>query len=173
MSCRAYLDEHRIVIVCSARSGSTKALGTTNLLLRAASEALRRNSISNGQIPETPGTVTPLTIGQIFGRPQAQDAPSQTSPPSTPISNGRSRGNSSPGPCSPNSFSLFNPNSSSLPFSATVDILKSEHITAAKLSVNNPGLLRDIITEIERDCEGLRAFLYAAQVHIFSYIPLK
>ncbi|KAH9941144.1 aspartate kinase [Epithele typhae] len=46
-----YLDQHKVVIVCSARSGSTKALGTTNLLLRAAGEALKRDNSAS----ETPG----------------------------------------------------------------------------------------------------------------------
>ncbi|KAJ7643823.1 Aspartate/glutamate/uridylate kinase [Roridomyces roridus] len=38
-----YMDaDTKVAIVCSARSGSTKALGTTSLLLRAASEVQRR-----------------------------------------------------------------------------------------------------------------------------------
>ena len=36
----SYLETNRIVIVCSARSGKTKALGTTNLLLQASTEAM-------------------------------------------------------------------------------------------------------------------------------------
>lgn len=173
MSSRTYLDQHRVVIVCSARSGSTKALGTTNLLLRAASEVLKRNTPGGLQSPETPGTATPLSTSQVFGRPQAQDAFSQNSPPSSPIFNGRPRGNSSPHHNSSSSFSTFNPNSPLLPFNATVDLLKSEHITAAKQSINSPGLLREVICEIERDCEGLRAFLYAALVRNMHLSALR
>ena len=36
----SYLASNRVVIVCSARSGRTKALGTTSLLLKAASQAM-------------------------------------------------------------------------------------------------------------------------------------
>jgi len=36
----SYLQMNRVVIVCSARSGQTKALGTTNLLLQASQEAM-------------------------------------------------------------------------------------------------------------------------------------
>ena len=36
----SYLVSNRVVIVCSARSGRTKALGTTSLLLKAASQAM-------------------------------------------------------------------------------------------------------------------------------------
>ena len=42
--------------------------------------------------------------------------------------------------------------------------MKSEHVTAAKQTINDPSLLKELITEIEQDCEGLRNFLFAAQV---------
>ncbi len=48
-------------------------------------------------------------------------------------------------------------------FHATVDILKKGHLDAAKAAVR-PGPMRDELEdEIERDCENLRSFLYAAQ----------
>ncbi|GJJ10770.1 hypothetical protein Clacol_004998 [Clathrus columnatus] len=131
----AYLDQYRVVVVCSARSSSTKALGTTNLLLRAVNEAL--------------------------SRPQAQGAITTSSLPSAQTVNGLSTRNYLP---SPNLFSTVDPYSSSVPFNATVDLLKSEHITAAKQSLKDPILLESIINEIEHDCEGLRQFLYAAQI---------
>ncbi|KIJ27346.1 hypothetical protein M422DRAFT_37825 [Sphaerobolus stellatus SS14] len=164
----AYLDDYRVAVVCSARSGSTKALGTTNLLLRAASEALQRGN-SAGLVaaipPQTPGTATPPAAANYFGRPQAQDAFSASTPPMSPTT--RTRSHSSPRSSSPSPFSCisglaFTPQAPS--FNATVDLLKSEHITAAKQSVNDPGILRELITEIEQDCEGLRNFLFAAQV---------
>lgn len=49
-------------------------------------------------------------------------------------------------------------------FSATVDLIRSEHITAAKAYIRDPALLEELEAEIERDCEWLRNFLYAAQV---------
>jgi aspartate kinase len=115
-----YIDRNKIAIVCSARSGSTKSLGTTNLLLRAASEALQRQS----KTPDTPGTVTPTSRG-LFGHPD---------PPL--------------GSQSPNS---------------SVDQICKEHIIAAKCSVQNPDILQELVTEIERDCDWLRSFLFAAQ----------
>ncbi|KDN43193.1 aspartate kinase [Tilletiaria anomala UBC 951] len=53
-----YLQTHKVAIVCSARSGQTKALGTTNLLLKAAKEALE-----GGQ--QTPAASTPGGGGSV------------------------------------------------------------------------------------------------------------
>ncbi|KAL4399420.1 Aspartokinase [Malassezia pachydermatis] len=50
-----YLLNNRLVIVCSARSGKTKALGTTNLLLQASREAVSRSS------PQSSAAPTPLS----------------------------------------------------------------------------------------------------------------
>ncbi len=70
---RHYIDSNKVAVVCSARSGSTKVLGTTNLLLRAADEALssrkKRVSVS--------GTATP-NLG-LFGR--VKDPSRSSSPP--------------------------------------------------------------------------------------------
>ncbi|KAF8588204.1 aspartate kinase [Ramaria rubella] len=163
----AYLDRYRVAIVCSARSGSTKALGTTNLLLRAASEALRKNSIGAtvATPAQTPGISTPSNVTDFWGRPQAEDAfiPDL----SLKSINGRHRSYSSPRSTSPQPFSSMNGNASTgsnCPFNATVDLLKSEHIIAARQSVNDPGLLKELIGDIEHDCETLRGFLYATQV---------
>lgn len=41
----SYLATNRVVIVCSARSGKTKALGTTSLLLKAAAQAIEGPSL--------------------------------------------------------------------------------------------------------------------------------
>lgn len=168
---REYLDQHRVAIVCSARSGSTKALGTTNLLLRAASEALQRNG-AGGTPTQTPGAISPsaAAAANFWGRPQAQDAFTPGSPPGTPISGSRTRSCSSPRSTSP---SLYNyPNGISAvcqppSFNSTVDLLKSEHVTAAKQSVNDPTLLKELIGEVEQDCESLRGFLFATQVRFF------
>ncbi|CAO3685129.1 unnamed protein product [Umbelopsis ramanniana] len=45
-----YMNTNRVIVVCSARSGETKAKGTTNRLLRAATEALTPNSTEHLQI---------------------------------------------------------------------------------------------------------------------------
>ncbi|KAI1797984.1 aspartate kinase [Ganoderma leucocontextum] len=141
-----YLDQHKVAIVCSARSGSTKALGTTNLLLRAASEALQRsNSVS-----ETPGTMSP---SGVFSRLTQYQSPF-----------------TSPGKASPKSESIAlalgmtsiteQPPS----FNTTVDVIRSEHVNAARASVRNPEILKDLEVEIERDCESIKSFLFATQV---------
>lgn len=49
-------------------------------------------------------------------------------------------------------------------FSGTVDLIKSEHLNAARASVKDEEILKELEAEIERDCESLRSFLFAAQV---------
>ncbi|KAI0074988.1 aspartate kinase [Panus rudis PR-1116 ss-1] len=144
-----YLDQHKVAIVCSARSGSTKALGTTNLLLQAASQALQQSRSANG----SPGTVTPNNgfcsplspHGSPRSRSKSTDSPFG-SLSMTPVGGASANGQQPQG------------------FNQTVDLLLLEHLTAARSSVRDPVLLKELETEIERDCEGLRAFLFAAQV---------
>ncbi len=49
-------------------------------------------------------------------------------------------------------------------FGATVDLIHSEHLTAACSLIRDQNLLKQLEAEVERDCEGLRTFLFAAQV---------
>jgi aspartate kinase len=49
-------------------------------------------------------------------------------------------------------------------FNGTVDLIRSEHLTAAKINVRNPEILKELEAEISRDCDMLRGFLFAAQV---------
>ncbi|KAN0085735.1 Aspartate/glutamate/uridylate kinase [Tylopilus felleus] len=142
-----HIDQHKVAIVCSARSGSTKALGTTSLLLKAATEA-KRPSIKTNSKSET---VTPVTNG-MFRRL------SECSSPRT--------GSSSPTSTAFSPIPQSGPQSGQnvLEFSVTVDLIRSEHLAAAKASVETPEILQEIEEEIHRDCDWLRAFLYAAQV---------
>ncbi|KAG8854213.1 mRNA cleavage and polyadenylation factor subunit [Tulasnella sp. 330] len=143
-----YLDQHKVAIVCSARSGSTKALGTTNLLLRAASEALKPVSVDTPAV--TPGTQTP-SRNPLWGR----NSPSP--PRRSSVSTASSRATS---PTRQNSLSsLTHPS-----FNATVDLIRSEHIKAARELIKHDALLKDLEAEIDHDCEGLRGYLFAAQV---------
>lgn len=48
-------------------------------------------------------------------------------------------------------------------FSATVDLIRSEHVSAARELIKDQELLKDLESEIYRDCEGLRGYLFAAQ----------
>ena len=156
--CREYIDQHRVAVVCSARSGSTKALGTTNLLLRAASEALRR---PRNKTPTSP-VPTPVTNGLFRGMCYGEPSSSPSSP--------RPRSSSSPRSSSPIPFSSLTPltvpqaGQPSPEFNATVDIIRSEHLLAARDSVRDPYILEELEAEIEQDCDWLRGFLFAAQV---------
>jgi aspartate kinase len=49
-------------------------------------------------------------------------------------------------------------------FNTTVDLIRSEHIRAARASVRDPYILEELEAEIEKDCDWLRGFLFAAQV---------
>ncbi|KAK7684980.1 hypothetical protein QCA50_011815 [Cerrena zonata] len=152
-----YLDQHKVALVCSARSGTTKALGTTNLLLQAASEALQSSRSRSGSIANTPGNVTP-------------NSPS----PMTPVSDSFSfRARSKSSSRSDSIFASFSmtpasgqkePEAPKNSFNRTVDLIRSEHMTAARTSIRDPDILKQLQDEIERDCDGLRDFLFAAQV---------
>lgn len=150
---RNYIDSHKVAIVCSARSGSTKALGTTNLLLRAASEALTPRSNPTKPIGSS-GFATPVSMGLFGPRAYRSDSHSQ-SPPMTPTE-----------------APLFNfvplvesgPAEPAPAYHLTVDLIRSEHLAAARLSVRDPVILKELQEEIERDCEWLRNFLLAAKV---------
>ncbi|KAH9849590.1 aspartate kinase [Lenzites betulinus] len=138
-----YLDQHKVAIVCSARSGSTKALGTTNLLLKAASEALQRNSNAS----ETPGIMSPNGFSSRLTNYQSPfTSPGKSSPPAG------------------SALALSPINSATPAFSVTVDLIRSEHIAAARTSVRNPEILAELEGEIDHDCETIRSFLFATQV---------
>ena len=144
------MDAHRVALVCSARSGSTKALGTTNLLLKAAAEALQRRPKSASHS----GTTTPKSI---FTSSQSSSSP-HTSPRS------RSSRPGSPAPL----FSAFTPLSGSQEpahaFFETVELIRSEHVNAARNTINSPDILQQLEEEIAHDCEWLQNFLLAAKV---------
>jgi aspartate kinase len=54
-------------------------------------------------------------------------------------------------------------------FNLTVDILRTEHLDAARASVKDPFILKELEEEIERDCDWLRNFLFAA--HVKTLLP--
>ena len=49
-------------------------------------------------------------------------------------------------------------------YNQTVDVLKRDHLEAARKAVQGEELREELVHEIEADCEGLRGFLAAAQV---------
>ncbi|KAG8809289.1 Aspartokinase, partial [Serendipita sp. 400] len=139
-----YLAGNKVAVVCSARSGSTKALGTTNLLLKAATEALTPRESNSTPVP---GISTPWSAAWA-------PTPPSFSPPLTPPRRSVSFGRSSA------PFSMTPVQSCN----NTVDLIRSEHLTAARTHIRDQVLLKQLEAEIEKDCEGLRTFLFAAQV---------
>ncbi|GAA5939511.1 aspartate kinase [Sporobolomyces koalae] len=139
-------DNHRVALVCSARSGSTKATGTTNLLLRAALEALR---------PKAPDMAS--SFSSFRNSPLATPA----AVPGTPASQRPSLANSI------SSLRLMDrlQEAEKNLFDETVDQIKKDHLEAArKVITNNPDVLSEVEEELEYDCERLRGFLKAAQI---------
>jgi aspartate kinase len=49
-------------------------------------------------------------------------------------------------------------------FNVTVDLIREQHIEAARASVRDPDIRGELEEEIEKDCDWLRGFLFAAQV---------
>ncbi|KAF5351159.1 hypothetical protein D9756_008284 [Leucocoprinus leucothites] len=177
-----YIDQHKVAIVCSARSGSTKALGTTNLLLRASAEALRRTTASgttNGKNSsvDTPGTgtITPVSRGLfgVYGMNLTNGTNGNSNGTSQPSESGSQSPPQSPRSRSPGSGSTFGftpiagkGGQVQVPdFVHTVDLLRQEHLSAARECVTrHEEILRELEEEIERDCDWLTSFLYALKV---------
>jgi aspartate kinase len=166
-SYRNYIDQHKVAIVCSARSGSTKALGTTNLLLRASAEALRGTESRPNRTRSDTGGITPVSRA-LFGATGAVHSEGSQSPPLSPQSRSPSWHGSIP------AFGLgltpINGKCEKTPlpvpdFVHTVGLLRQEHITAARECVTrHREILEELEEEIYRDCDWLTSFLYALKV---------
>lgn len=170
---------NRVVLVCSARSGTTKTSGTTNLLIRASLEALRPTpattnpdnspSTSAAQTPSANSpNANPLSLtSQIFQRSGSSYAlPSLTN---GTFSSWQSRSNSpamSPSRRSmSNSFSSIRDESTGpQQFELTIDQIRSDHIASARAAIKNEDILESLEDEIHYDCDQLRSFLMAAQI---------
>ncbi|WVQ84666.1 hypothetical protein IAT38_006821 [Cryptococcus sp. DSM 104549] len=167
----------RVALVCSARSAETKALGTTNLLLQASSQALQPPPSPShpSRSGTTSGTATPFFPKRVgsgfFGKDMSSSMTSSVSSLSQlEVQAGRS---GSPSPFQ-SSASRSPPRSPTTPaegqpegeaaFHTTVDLIKKGHLDAARKSLKAGPLRDELEDEIERDCESLRGFLYAAQI---------
>ncbi|GAA6043870.1 hypothetical protein JCM8097_001202 [Rhodosporidiobolus ruineniae] len=144
---------NRVALVCSARSGNTKATGTTNLLLRAAAEALRPK-------PQDLSSSVPSLLNS------PSPSPGPHSGAATP------RGSSAGGSLS-NSLASLRMLDRRLAgaaeerqlFDDTVDQIKRDHLEAARRVVtHSEEVLREVEEELDYDCERLRGFLRAAQI---------
>jgi aspartate kinase len=83
----------------------------------------------------------------------------------------RSNSDSQSPPMTPTEVGLFNfiplnepPPAELQGYHVTVDLIRSEHLVAARSSVRDSEILKELQEEIERDCEWLRNFLLAAKV---------
>ncbi|GAA5973461.1 hypothetical protein JCM11641_006472 [Rhodosporidiobolus odoratus] len=144
--------QDRLVLVCSARSGSTKATGTTNLLLRAAAEALRpKPQDLSSSIPSLLNSPT----GSPFPGPGTPRARTPTSGLSNSLASLRLE-RFATGQGMGEEKQLFDD---------TVDQIKLDHLKALREVVRNDDeVLKETEEEIEYDCERLRGFLRAAQI---------
>jgi aspartate kinase len=146
----------RVALVCSARSGNTKATGTTNLLLRAAAEALRPK-------PQDLSSSVP----SLLNSPSSSPSPAAGSGAATPRTPGASLSNSL---ANLRLFDRLNGEGERQLFDDTVDQIKRDHLEAArKVVVRDMEVLREVEEELEYDCERLRGFLRAAQVRFFFF----
>lgn len=53
-------------------------------------------------------------------------------------------------------------------FDASVDLIRQQHLQAARTSIHNDEILAEIEAELEQDCDWLRNFLFASQVSHFT-----
>ncbi|TIB10117.1 hypothetical protein E3P92_03274 [Wallemia ichthyophaga] len=147
-----YFPASNVVLVCSARSGASKDTGTTNLLLKAATEALTpRNSPNSPSAPGTPGTPSALTRPR-FGSPQQSRSASPT---------GFSHSNLDD---SLRKLSLSRSTLDQPDFVLTANILREEHFSAARDLIKNDNVRISVEADISADCDSLCEFLNAAQI---------
>ncbi|SPO22855.1 probable HOM3 - L-aspartate 4-P-transferase [Ustilago trichophora] len=179
----SYLAGNKVAIVCSARSGQTKALGTTNLLLQAASEALDEAhtpaaSLSNSVASlANAGAQTPAhRPGSAFSRrsssrgtPLGRVEPLSSNVLDSKLQqlklNGASNGKPAVKSANIDDAASDSDPDSSVGFNATVDRILSDHIASARKAVTkDKALLEQIESDIVQDCERLRDFLLAAKI---------
>ncbi|KAA1066595.1 Aspartokinase [Puccinia graminis f. sp. tritici] len=170
---------HRVAIVCSARSGNTKSTGTTNLLLKAALEALENPSIQQSPSQatfspttthSTPNGPNPLILSQILAR-RGSPTPRLLSRTNSTV-NGFTSPNLYPSQNSPgpnlNNLSLDSAHQPleehNAPFDKTIEILRADHLKAASELISDENLLSDLQYDITYDCERLRSLLLATQI---------
>lgn len=177
---------HRVAIVCSARSGNTKSTGTTNLLLRAAIEALEPMN-STGTSPTrttfrsngfaTNGGPNPLILSQILARGAStprlisrnSHSPAGFMSPNVSMNPNSYLSSPALAPKNGSLVDLTEPEepgnySANSKFDKTIEAIKSDHIQAASQLISDETLLDEVQQEISYDCERLRSLLLAAQI---------
>lgn len=169
----------RLAIICSARSGQTKALGTTNLLLQAAREALQPDDdLDYPSSAEANSMSNSMTSIKNCGQNETSSSPSpfsrlvRSSSRGTGLTSNQRR-TDSPLPSvldaklkglSMTEEDNSNP-SSSVGHNATVDKILEDHIAAVRQAVTkNHRAREELEAQIIEDCERLRDFLMAAKI---------
>lgn len=174
----------RLAIVCSARSGKTKALGTTNLLLQAAKEALQPEDEQ-----ETASPIESSSLSNSFSN--IRDSSNATANGTfSRLARSASRGAAGLGTGSPlptskraespanlgsaldsklSNLALNNSQANGNPiatgYNDTVDRIMHDHIVAVREVVTKNVEARERLEhEIVDDCERLRDFLMAAKI---------
>ncbi|GAC98970.1 hypothetical protein PHSY_006567 [Pseudozyma hubeiensis SY62] len=181
----SYLAGNKVAIVCSARSGQTKALGTTNLLLQAAGEALDEAltpaaSLSNSIASLANGAQTPAhrpgsafsrkssSRGTPLGRVESLSSNTLDNKLQQLKLNGNAASTSAPTKQSKPAKSDAGSDSEpeiAIGFNATVDRILSDHIASARKAITkDKQLLEQIENDITDDCDRLRDFLLAAKI---------
>ncbi len=181
----SYLVGNKVAIVCSARSGQTKALGTTNLLLQAAGEALDEAhtpaaslsnsvaSLANG----ANGAQTPVhRPGSAFSRKSSSRGTpiGRVEPLSSNVLDNKleqlkltdkSSSNAKPVVVAKSDAGSDSEPEISVGFNATVDRILSDHLASARKAITkDKELLAQIEQDITDDCDRLRDFLLAAKI---------
>ncbi|KIS70948.1 putative L-aspartate 4-P-transferase [Mycosarcoma maydis] len=180
----SYLAGNKVAIVCSARSGQTKALGTTNLLLQAAGEALDEAltpaaSLSNSVTSIANGAQTPVhRPGSAFSRKSSSRGTPLgrvESLSSTTLDNKLQQltlnttttaaANTEQSTAAKSDAGSDSDTDIAIGFNATVDRILSDHLASARKAViNDRLLLEQLERDITEDCDRLRDFLLAAKI---------
>ncbi|UZJ57305.1 hypothetical protein CBS101457_006625 [Exobasidium rhododendri] len=174
----------RLAIVCSARSGHTKALGTTNLLLQAAREALQTEEEADLMTDSLSNSISSLANGSnnsphsnslsafsrngrglsrtgslaVVNQNRRTESPAFTSA----TLDSKLKGLSTEAGGSEQAASSTSP---SIGYNATVDKIMNDHLEAARLAVTKNTEARERLeNDIVEDCEKLRDFLMAAKI---------
>lgn len=135
-------------------------------MLRAASEAL--DVQKPAFTPSGTGASTPFTH-QLNQRSRDWSPPSLSRDGSLSARGGGSRAPSPPITALTPATPGVDASKDTFPFPpyfATIDLIHSEHVKAARETVRDQTLLAELESEIEQDCYGLKDLLHAAQVSL-------
>jgi aspartate kinase len=69
-----------------------------------------------------------------------------------------------------NGFTPFFEQCSKPDFFITVDLIRQQHLDAARNSISDSNILQDLERDIDRDCDWLKNFLLAAKVCPYSFL---